>query len=217
VAVANSAGEAGDELVPVVEAALTERTMGMPKVRASVGEPWVLDAEITSAEVGAGRSQVTVVAGLTPPEGKVVYVAQATGEAASAAEAAGEAAEQALEELGVCLNAKGTVYYCDDRAFEVLGTVGSAHGLRPEARVVFMRRGEVVAEGTAARVRDVDAVFKPDKDTPAGTIVLGDDVRIVRNGPRAAVNRELRNEKRMQRLGAWGSFLLLGGLIAVAR
>jgi len=135
--------------------------------------------------------------------------------AAAAAEAPGAAAGQAMEELGVCLNAKGTVYCYDDRTLEALVTIGSSHGLRPQARVAFMRKGVMVAEGQVVAVREVDASVRVDKDVPAGTVLRGDDVKVLRNGPRSAVVAAVARENRDR---AWTSFLVFGlfvGLILI--
>jgi len=119
----------------------------------------------------------------------------AAGEKAVCAGASG-ATGKAVEELGVTVNAKGTAYYYDDRRMEVWVTIGAGHGLRPQAQVVLMRKGEKVAEGTVISVRDMDSIVRPAKGTPAGTILLGDDVRVVSNGPRSALDKVIAREHR---------------------
>jgi len=120
----------------------------------------------------------------------------------SAAPPASEEPCQAPEELGVCENAKGTVYFYDDRQLEAWVTIGSSSGLRPTARVAFLRNGEVVAEGDVVQVRNCDAVVRPDKDTPAGTILRGDDVRVTRNGTEEALKRQISGERTIKALGS---------------
>jgi len=215
ISVANSAGEAGDAVVPVVQSALAARAGEIPKLRAP--SPWELSAEIQLAEQGPAGSRVTLAAELRPPEGSLVYLAQATGEGEEMAEAAGAAVGLAMEELGVCLKAKGTVYYCDDVEPKAVATIGSEQGLLPGARVAFVRRGKVVAEGRAECVRSLDADLVPAAGTPAGTIMKGDDVFVVENGSRAAFERQQKSEEREKTLTNWIVFLSLGGLIAIAR
>jgi len=94
-----------------------------------------------------------------------------------------------IEELGVCDNAEGVVYFYDDGQWEVWATIGARHGLRPTARVAFFRDGQSIAEGRVVDVRNADCIIRPDKDTPAGAILLGDEVRVMRNGSRAALDR----------------------------
>lgn len=217
VMVANAAGETGEALVPVVKQTLSTRAAEMPQARASVAQPWELAAEITKTDVGGEKARVVVVAELTPPDKKVRYVAQATGEAAGMEEAAAEAAETVIEELGVCLTAKGTVYQVDDKRWEAWVTIGSRDGLRPKAQVAFIRWGEIVAIGEAVTVKNVDAIVKPDRDTPGGTVMLGDDVFILRNGPRSAVDSVTASEKRQRALRAFLALAVLAGSIAAAR
>jgi hypothetical protein len=217
VTVQNGAGEAGQALVGVVGETLTTRVHAMPQVRASGSQPWALEARIASAVVGEKTTKVKVVAQLTPPGGAPRYTGEATGEAASGREAAGAAAGEAMEELGVCLNAKGSAYHYEDDTLEAMVTIGSTNGLRPEARVAFMRKGVMVAEGTVIRVKDADAIVRVDKDVPAGTVLLGDDVRVLRNGPRSAVLAKLAHQRRESGAGAFLALGLLAGLIASAR
>ncbi len=80
-------------------------------------------------------------------------------------------------------------------------TIGSRDGLRPCAQVEFVRCGEVVAKGTVKIVRESDCVITPCPGTPAGMILVGDDVRVCLNGTRRDVDRVLRHEDRLQALG----------------
>jgi len=48
-------------------------------------------------------------------------------------------------------------------------------------------------------VRESDAVVRIDKDVPAGSVLLGDDVVVVENGPRAAVLAQMAHERRERR------------------
>jgi hypothetical protein len=121
------------------------------------------------------------------------------------------------EELGVCLNAKGTVYYYEDQALEAWVTIGSRNGLRPEARVVFERDCEVVAEGSVVTVREADAAVRVDEDVPAGSILLGDDVRVTENGPRSAVVAQMAHERREKRAGMLLIYALLATCINLAK
>jgi hypothetical protein len=116
--------------------------------------------------------------------------------------AAEETGSAAPESQGVVANAKGWCYYYDDRQLQAWVTIGSDHGLRPGARVAFLRQSEVVAEGEVMTVRAVDCVVRPDKDTPAGTILRGDDVKVTTNGTRAAMDAQLGHERNTRSLGA---------------
>ena len=120
-------------------------------------------------------------------------------------------------ELGVTENAKGTVYLYDERRPEVWATIGTMHGLRPMAVVAFVRKGEVVAQGCVTEVRLADCVIAPAPGTPAGQIVLGDDVRVLINGPRAAMDAKIRREESDRALGAFAIFAILFGNIWAAR
>ncbi len=111
---------------------------------------------------------------------------------------------------GVVVNTKGTCYYYDDRQLEAWVTIGSDHGLRRGARVAFVRDGEAVAEGEVVAVRAIDCVVRPDKDTPAGTILRGDDVKVIENGTRQAVEADLGKERNQRLLGA----VFFGALLA---
>ena len=132
---------------------------------------------------------------------------------AQAPEPATEAAVKPELLKGVVENARGTVYYLDDRNWEVWSTVGSTAGLRPNAQVEFVRKGEVVASGTVKTVRDADCVITPAKGTPAGTVLKGDDMRIVQNGTRADLDRVISHEQRLQNLGTLFFTALLVGTI----
>ena len=134
---------------------------------------------------------------------------------AQAPEPATEAAVKPELLKGVVENARGTVYLCDDRHWEVWSTVGSTAGLRPNAKVEFVRQGEVVATGTVKTVRDADCIITPDKGTPAGAVVKGDDMRIVQNGTRADLDRAMNREKRTQQLGTLFLTLLLTTTISM--
>lgn len=215
VAVENAAGDAGEALVEPVTQTLVARAQAMPGVRASVAQPWALQAQIASAAANDRTAQVRVIAELTPPTGNMRYVAEAVGEAATASEAAGVAAGRAMEDLGVCLNSKGTLYYYNDDKLEAYITIGSSKGLRPQARIAFVRDGVMVAEGTVITVKDADSIARVDADVPAGTVLLGDDARVVSNGPRAAVRAVLAHERRQSSTASFLALIILGGLIAL--
>ena len=133
-----------------------------------------------------------------------VAVAQASGPASPEAAVAPEL-------LGVTQNAKGSVYYRDDRRWEVWVTIGSEHGLRPNAQVDFVRGGEVVAQGVVKSVKAVDAIVTPCEGTPAGTILLGDYVRVTCNGTRADLDAVIARERRTETLGT----IAISSLLAV--
>jgi len=120
-------------------------------------------------------------------------------------------------ELGVTENAKGTVYLYDERRPEVWATIGTTHGLRPKAIVAFVRKGEVVAQGCVTAARPSDCVIAPAPGTPAGQIVLGDDVRVLINGPRSAMDAVIRRENSDRALGAFAAFAVLFGNIWATR
>jgi len=101
------------------------------------------------------------------------------------------------EMLGVTQNAKGTVYFYDDRQWEVWATIGAMNGLRPTAQVEFERCGRVIATGTVKAVRDADCVITPCPGTPAGQILLGDDVHVCLNGTRAALDKVTKRDQRL--------------------
>jgi len=217
VTVQNAAGELGAELISLVAETLRGRAEAIPQAHAPAAAPWTLEARITQAELVRDKARVAVVAELSPPAAGLHYVAEGYGEGPSHQEAASAAAGCAMEELGVCLNAKGTVYYCDDRGLEAWATLGSGQGLRPQARVAFLRNGEVVAEGTVVTARPSDAVVRPDKSVPAGTILLGDEVRVLRNGPRSAVLAQMTHERRERRAGTFLIYALLATCINLAK
>jgi hypothetical protein len=120
-------------------------------------------------------------------------------------------------ELGVTENAKGTVYLYDERRPEVWATIGTMHGLRPKAIVAFVRAGEVVAQGCVTEARTADCVIAPAPGTPAGQILLGDDVRVLINGPRSAMDAAIRREHSDRALGSFAAFAILFGNIWAAR
>lgn len=119
--------------------------------------------------------------------------------------------------MGVTCNAKGTVYLYDERRPEVWATMGTRQGLRPEAMVAFVRNGEVVAEGCVVEVRNADCVIAPAPGTPAGTILRGDDVRVLVNGSREALDAKIRREHSDQALGSFAAFAILFGNIWAVR
>jgi len=217
VAVHNAAGAAGQGLVETVADALAEHSQAMPELRSSVAQPWALEAEIAAASVSGNRAQVKIVAQLTAPAGGLQYTSEAECEGASAAEAAGKACDQAMEELGVVLNAKGTVYHYGDRELEAWITIGADQGIRPQARVVFLRGGDKVGEGRVVTVKDMDSIVRVHQKVPAGNVFRGCDARVVQNGPRSAVRAVLAHERRERGTAAFLAAAILGGLIAAAR
>lgn len=119
--------------------------------------------------------------------------------------------------MGITCNAKGTVYLYDERRPEVWVTLGTRHGLRPEAMVVIMRNGEVVAQGCVVEVKNADCIVAPAPGTPAGAIMRGDDVRVFVNGPREALDAKIRREHSDQALGSFAAFAILFGNIWAVR
>jgi len=120
-------------------------------------------------------------------------------------------------EMGVTENAKGTVYFYDERRPEVWATMGTRHGLRPDAMVAIVRHGEIVAEGFVKDVNASDCIVYPAPGTPAGQILLGDDVRVLVNGPREAMDAKIRREHGDQKLGTFAAYALLFGCIWAQR
>jgi hypothetical protein len=120
-------------------------------------------------------------------------------------------------ELGVTENAKGTVYLYDERRPDVWATIGTMHGLRPMAVVAFVRNGEVVAQGCVTEARTADCTIAPAPGTPAGQILLGDDVRVLINGPRSAMDAVIHREHSDRALGSFAVFAILFGNIWAAR
>jgi len=120
-------------------------------------------------------------------------------------------------EMGVTENAKGTVYYYDERRPEVWATIGLRDGLRPDAIIAFCRKGEIVAEGCVKESRNSDCTIYPAPGTPSGTILVGDDVRVLLNGPREALDAKIRREHGDQKLGSFAAFALLFGHIWAVR
>jgi hypothetical protein len=98
--------------------------------------------------------------------------------------------------MGITENAKGTVYYYDEHRPEIWATLGTRHGLRPEAQVAFVRQHEIVAEGSVTNVRRADCVIAPAPGTPAGQVLVGDRVLVMTNGPREALNQQIAEEQR---------------------
>ncbi len=135
---------------------------------------------------------------------------------ADAACAAAVAADPTLK-LGICENAKGTVYLYDERRPEAWVTLGTRHGLRPSAVVAFIRNGQVVAQGCVTDARWADCVIAPAPGTPAGQIMLGDDVRVLINGSREAMDAKIRREESDRALGAFAAFAVFFGNIWAAR
>ena len=120
-------------------------------------------------------------------------------------------------ELGVTENAKGTVYFYDERRPEFLVTIGTRHGIRPEALLAIVRNGEIVAEGFVKDVRMSDCIVYPAPGTPAGQILVGDDVRVLVNGPREAMDAKIHREHSDQKLGSIAAFAILFGNIWAVR
>ncbi|MBN1458935.1 MAG: hypothetical protein JXA57_05325 [Armatimonadetes bacterium] len=114
-------------------------------------------------------------------------------------------------EMGVTENAKGVVYFYDERRPEIWVTLGTRHGLHPEAVVAFVRHDEIVAEGIVTNVRNADCVIAPAPGTPAGQVLLGDQVKVLTNGPRVALNSQMSQERRLRMYGTIivGAWLLL--------
>jgi hypothetical protein len=217
VAVQNDAGATGEALVGVVTETLTARAQAMPQLRASVAQPWALEATIESASTSKDRAQVSLSAELAAPTAGLRYLAKAECEAKSDAEAAGKACEEVMEELGLIVNAKGSVYYYGDRALEAWITIGSSQGLRPEAKVAFLVNGEKVGTGCVITVKDADSIVRVNKSVPAGNVTTGVDVRVIENGSRSAVRAVIAHEDRKSGVSAFLAFALLGGLIVAAR
>ncbi|MGD0111284.1 MAG: hypothetical protein ABSD48_05420 [Armatimonadota bacterium] len=217
VAVQNDAGAAGEALVAVVTDGLTARAQAMPELRASLGQPWALDAKIAGASAAGGKAQVKLTAELAPPVGHIRYMAEAEGEGTSGADAAGKASADVMHELGLLVKAKGTVYHYGDKELEAWITIGQDQGIRVRARVAFLVDGEVVGEGTVIQTKDMDSIVRVDKGVPAGNVTRGVDARVIKNGPRWAVREEMAQESRHRGVGAFLALAVIGGLIAAAR
>jgi len=144
-------------------------------------------------------------------------VAWAAPEEGSDKAAVAEVQADPTLEMGVTENAKGTVYFYDERRPEVWATMGTRNGLRPQAVVAIVRRGEIVAEGFVKDVSASDCVVYPAPGTPAGQILLGDDVRVLVNGPREAMEAKIRREHGDQKLGTFAAYALLFGCIWAQR
>jgi hypothetical protein len=189
----------------------------MPQLRASVGQPWALEATIESASISRDKAQVKLVAELTPPSGGLRYVAHGEGEGKSEAEAAGKAGNDAMDELGLIVKAKGTVFHYGDKELEACITIGADQGLRPQARIAFLVNGEKVGEGHVITVKDADSIVRVDKPVPAGNVTRGADARVIENGPRSAIRAVIAHESRERGVAAFLAIGILGGLIAAAR
>jgi hypothetical protein len=120
-------------------------------------------------------------------------------------------------ELGVTENAKGTVYLYDERGPEVWATIGTMNGLRPMAIVAFVRKGQMVAQGCVTEARTADCAIALAPGTPAGQILLGDDVHVLINGPRSAMDAVIRREHSDRALGSFAVVAMLFGNIWAAR
>jgi len=120
-------------------------------------------------------------------------------------------------EMGVTENAKGTVYYYDERRPELWVTIGTRQGLRPEATVAIVRDSEIVAEGFVKDVRTMDCVVYPAPGTPAGQILVGDSVHVLVNGPREAMDSKIHREHSDRQLGTFAAYALLFGCIWAQR
>jgi hypothetical protein len=155
----------------------------------------------------------------------VVLMVGAAAAAWSADEAAMEATNQEVTEVsvnplllqGVTENAKGTVYYYDERRPEVWATIGLRNGLRPSAVVAFVRCGEVVAQGIVVQAKTSDCIIRPAPCVPAGTILVGDDVRVLVNGSREALDAVIAREDSDRALGTFAIFAILFGSIWAER
>ncbi len=119
--------------------------------------------------------------------------------------------------LGVTENSKGSVYFYDERRPEIWATIGTLQGLRPGALVAFDRCGEVVGQGCVTRVTSVDCVIAPAPGTPAGQIMRGDDVHVLVNGTREAMDAVVARENSDHALGTFAVFAILFGNIWAAR
>lgn len=207
----------GEALVGVVTETLTARAQTMPQLRASVAQPWALEATIESASAGKDKAQVSLSAELAAPTAGLRYMAKAECEGKSDAEAAGKACDEVMEELGLIVNARGSVYYYGDETLEAWITIGSSQGLRPQAKVAFLVNGEKVGSGCVVTVKDGDSIVRVNKGVPAGNVTKGVDVRVIENGPRSAVREAIAHKDRKTGVSAFLAFTLLGGLILAAR
>ena len=163
--------------------------MGMYRIGALIAALCLLAAAMAMAEPPAAETE--------PGAGEAI-------------EATEEAACEAMQDLGVCAHSKGIVYYYNDCGPEVWATLGSREGLRRTARVAFLRKGEVVAEGTVVQVKESDCVVRPDKETPGGAIMLGDQMEVVRNGTFAAAEAQRTREHREKVVLNW---LVFAGMV----
>lgn len=145
-----------------------------------------------------------------------VVVAEATCPATPSCPATADGGV-APELLGVTQNARGTVYYYDDRRWEAWATLGANDGLRPTAQVDILRKGGLIARGVVKSVKACDAIITPCEGTPAGAILLGDDVRVTCNGTRAELDKVIAREHRAEMWGDIGLTALLAACIFAER
>jgi len=160
---------------------------------------------------------VVALAADEPAAGEEQQAAEAQEQAAPDRSCTAAAEMDPTLELGVTENAKGTVYLYDERRPEIWATIGTRDGLRPTAVVAFLRKGEVVAQGCVTDVRNADCTIAPAPGTPAGQVLLGDDVRVMVNGPREAMDAKIGREHSDRALGAFAAFAILFGNIWAAR
>ncbi len=162
------------------------------------------------------RSTALMVIALAAVSATCAWAAEeeAASEELTGAAATSRAAEtDPTLEMGVTENARGTVYYYDERRPEALVTLGTRHGLRPQAVVAFVRQGEIVAEGVVHDVRISDSTVHPAPGTPGGAILAGDGARVLLNGPREAMDAKIQREHRQRALGTLLAYALLIGHI----
>lgn len=166
-----------------------------------------------------GLAMLFVVALLVAP-----LVAFAADEPAPAAEVAAAAPVTACDQavtadptlvMGVVENAAGNVYYYDERRPEAWVTLGTRQGLRPQAVVSFMRDGLVVAQGCVTEVKISDCIIAPAPGTAAGAIMAGDDVVVLVNGTREAMDAQIAKEHRDRAIMTFLSYLALVGDIYI--
>lgn len=180
--------------------------MGTRTMKAILAVAMVLVAATSPGWADTPATDEAAPAAGPPP----VAVAQASAPAPASGALSPEA-------LGVTQNATGVVYYRDDRRWETWVTIGSEHGLRPKAQVEFLRGGEVVAQGVVKTVKAIDAIVTPCDGTPAGTILLGDEVRVTCNGTRADLNAAIARDRREEMWGTLGISALLATCIFAQR
>ncbi len=111
---------------------------------------------------------------------------------------------------------QGAVYFYEDETFRAWINFGSTDGLRPCAQVAFYRNGAEVARGTVLELRLSDAIIATGQNGPQGPIVRrGDIVRVVKNGTRGDVQREMLKRHAWQTLLDYSMTGLLAVLIAI--